>query len=128
MKTILALLLAVTVVNAGEPSIAFQNLKKNMATVKSEAGPGPCPMVTSEQLPDYIQDAMRAKMKDPDSMSIIGWTAPEIRSTPYAGKRLTWWQMNIKIRAKNSYGGFTVENYSVTIEQERVTGISLKLL
>lgn len=128
MKTILALLLAATITNAGEPSIAFQSLKKNMATVKSETGPGPCPMVTSEQLPDYIQDAMRAKMKDPESMSIIGWTSPEIRSTPYAGRRLAWWQMNIKVRAKNSYGGFTVENYSVTIEQERVTGISLRSL
>lgn len=124
MKTILALLLAVTVAHAGEPSYAFQQLKKSMATVQSERGPGPCPMVTSDTLPSFIQSALRERMKDPNSMEFIGWTSPEIRSTRTSGNASAWWHMEVKVRAKNSYGGYVVSNYGLMIERERVTRVA----
>lgn len=82
---------------------------------------GPMPVVTEETLPGYIAAACKRQLKDPSSVDFIEWTQPELRSTPSAGQRLGWWQMKVKVNAKNSYGGYVVVDFDVSIRDGKVT-------
>lgn len=79
-------------------------------------GQGPCPQVTSERIPQFIVSAIENRLNDPDSLVLVDWTQPELRTTRSGGEVIGWWQMNVTIRAKNSYGGVITKNYIVTVD------------
>lgn len=95
-----------------------------MLTVSALADPvgqGPCPQVTSEVIPRYIVSAIQDRLNDPDSMEVVDWTQPELKTTRAAGEWLGWWSMTVTIRARNASGGVITKSYAVMIEKERVT-------
>lgn len=108
MKTILLLLLSL--------SLCHADFMQDRALKDA----GPKPEVTQDALPDTIKNGIREKLKDPDSVEFIEWTLPELRQTTSGGKQLAWWAVRVTVRAKNSYGGYVVEKWSVSVKNGRV--------
>lgn len=83
-------------------------------------GAGPCPVVTSERLPGNIVSAIRERLKDPSSAEFVSWSVPVFSSTHYAGTRVGFWVIDVKVRARNSYGAYVTGTYTVTVNSKEV--------
>jgi len=71
-------------------------------------------------LPEYVLDEIKSRLKDPDSLSRWSWTMPELKRTISKGQDVGWWQIRVTVYAKNSFGGTVSSYFTIGIAQGRV--------
>ena len=66
-----------------------------------------------------VVDFLKANLKDPDSLEFVEWSQVSLQE--YKGEK--YWAVRVKYRAKNSFGGYVVEEKIAFMQHEAVTGM-----
>ncbi len=108
MKGCLKLILLIALLGALGSAFGIKKLAsappKEMSAIEKEIGEAP--IVVGHRPPGAVTRAIKETLKDPASLQFIEVTQPVVSN--FEGRKC--WMIVVRYRAKNGFGGYSVEN------------------